>query len=64
MIKMVDKFDYTTASRVQTGGVSFISRYKSYSRQGYQLDSPYFQYPRVWSAQQTIGPTILTTWSK
>jgi hypothetical protein len=61
MIKRDWKWSYITDAVVPTKSFSFRGRLKS---RYYKLDSKYLQYGYKRREEETLGPTILTTWSK
>lgn len=61
MIKKDWRWNYITNTSVPTESFSFRGRLKS---RYYKLDSKYLQYGYKRREEETLGPTILTTWSK
>ena len=61
MIKRDWKWSGITGFLIPTEGFSFKSKLKS---RYYKLDSKYLQYGYKRREEETLGPTILTTWSK
>lgn len=61
MIKRDWRWSYITGAVVPTESFSFRGRLKS---RYYKLDSKYLQYGYKRREEETLGPTILTTWSK